>query len=267
VIDVGGGTSLHVHCVGTGTPIVVLDAGLGNDGSVWTDVLAEIGKFTRACVYDRAGMGYSSRPAPRPHTNRMMAREFHALLERAGLAGAYVLVGHSLGGANVRLFASDHLDDVAGMVLVDAVNDEQASRLWSILPEAEMAEFRTGIAKLPEGLDYDTFVAGIADMHASSRSIGDRPLVVLTRGKEDAAPGTSPEQVARQLQVWHDMQSELTHLSTNAVQVVAAKSRHYIQWDAPKLVIASIRQVVEASRAHGPINGNALASLADSNGS
>ena len=174
-------------------------------------------------------------------------------------------LGHSLGGANVRLFASEHLDEVAGLVLVDAVNDEQPSRYWSLLPEADMAEFRTGIAKLPEGLDYDTFVAGIADMHASSRSVGDRPLVVLTRGKEEALPGTSPEQVARQLQAWHDMQSELTHLSTNAVQVVAGKSRHYIQWDAPKLVIASIRQVVEASRTHGRINGNALASLADGN--
>jgi pimeloyl-ACP methyl ester carboxylesterase len=262
VVDVGGGTALHIHCVGRGTPVVVLDAGLGDDGSIWSDVLPEVGPLTRACAYDRAGMGYSSRPAPRPHTNRQMARELHALLERAEVVGPYVLVGHSFGGINVRLFATEHLDEVAGMVLVDAVSDEQPSRFWALLPESDMAQFRAGLSKLPEGLDFDTYVAGIADMRAASRSIGDRPLIVLTHGKEDAARGASPEQTARTLRVWQEMQAELPRLSTNAVDVVAANSGHYIQVDARPLVVAAIRQVVEASRTHGRVNRDGLAAIA-----
>src|SRR5262245_9551346 len=100
-----GGPLLHVYCVGEGRLIVVLDAGLGNDGTVWNGVQPEVGHFTRACVYDRTGLGYSEGHRSRPHSNRQMARELHALLEGAGLPGPYVLVGHSIGGVNIRLFA------------------------------------------------------------------------------------------------------------------------------------------------------------------
>jgi pimeloyl-ACP methyl ester carboxylesterase len=148
VVDIGSGMSLHVHCTGDGSPIVVFDAGLGMDGSAWNDVLPDVAKVTRACAYDRAGMGYSSRPAPRPHTNRMMARELYALLQGAGLRSPYVLVGHSMGGVNIRLLASEHLDEVAGMVLVDAVGADQPSRYWSLFPRRQLADFRVGLSEL-----------------------------------------------------------------------------------------------------------------------
>jgi pimeloyl-ACP methyl ester carboxylesterase len=225
-------------------------------------VQPQIGRFTRACAYDRAGMGYSSGAAPSPHTNRRMARELHALLGRAGLGSPYVLVGHSMGGINVRLFASEHFDEVAGMVLVDAMTDEQPSRYWALIPDSDMAEFRAGLSRLHEGLDFDSLVAGFAEMRASSRSIGDKPLVILTRGKEEMLPGGSPEHTARMLGVWHEMQADLSHLSTNAVQIVAENSRHFIQWDAPRLVVASVREVVGASRTHARVNGSILSSLA-----
>jgi pimeloyl-ACP methyl ester carboxylesterase len=262
VLEVGGGTSLHLHCVGAGTPVVVFEAGLGNDGSVWNDVLLEVAKLTRACVYDRAGMGYSSRPAPRPHGNRQMAGELYALLHRARIEAPYVFVAHSMGGVNVRLFASEHLDEVAGMVLVDTVTADEPSRYWALRPPAEMDEFRAGVAKLPEGLNFDVLVASIADMRASSQSIGDRPLIVLTRGKEDAPPGTPPERTAQMLRARQDLQSELPRLSTNSTQLTADGSRHYIQWDAPQLVAAAIRQVVVVSRTHGRVSASPLAPLA-----
>ena len=258
-----GGPSLHIHCIGEGAPIVILDSGLGNDGSVWNDVQPAMSQFTRVCAYDRAGMGYSIGAAPKPHTNRQMAHELHTLLERANLVPPYVLVGHSLGGVNVRLFASEHANEVAGMVLVDAVTDEQRPRYWALLSERELTAFRADILKLHEGTDFETFVAGIADMHASNPSIGDTPLVVLTRGKEDAPPEAPSERTALMLRTWQTMQADLTHLSTNAVQIVATKSRHFIQWDAPKLVVASVHEVVEASRTHARVTGEKLAPLAN----
>jgi pimeloyl-ACP methyl ester carboxylesterase len=125
-----------------------------------------------------------------------------------------------------------------------------------------MAEFHAGVAKLPEGIDFDTLVAGIADMRASSRSIGDRPLVVLTHGKEEASPGTPLELAASTRRVWQEMQADLTHLSTNAVQVAAENSGHFIQFDAPKLVVAAVREVVQSARAHSRLDAHALAPLA-----
>jgi pimeloyl-ACP methyl ester carboxylesterase len=262
MVDIGG-LSLHIHCIGEGLPIVVLDSGLGLTGEAWDDVQPDVGRFTRVCAYDRAGRGYSS-PAPKPHPNRQMARELGVLLERAGQRGPYVLVGHSMGGMNVRLFASEHPDRVAGMVLVDAVGDEQASRYWALMPDASMAELRVMLDKDPEGFDFDTWVAGVADMRDSSRSIGDVPLVVLTRGREDPPPrAASPEQAAKLRVAWQEMQTDLAKLSTNAAHVTAPNSGHNLQWEAPRLVVGAIRQVVNAARAHGRVNAAALLPLAN----
>lgn len=261
LVDVGG-LALHAHCVGSGSPAVVFDAGLGLDGSAWRDVQADVGRVTRACAYDRAGLGYSA-PASKPHANRRMANELFTLLDRAGVRGPYVLVGHSMGGVNLRLLASDHPDAVAGMVLVDAMGDEQPTRYWALAPEAELAGFRAGLPKMPEGLDFDTLVAGLAEMKASSRSLGDKPLVVLTRGIEDAPPGAPPERTAQMLRAWQSMQTELAHLSTNSAQIVARNGHHNLMWDAPGLVVASVREVVEAARTHRRVNHGVLASFAN----
>jgi pimeloyl-ACP methyl ester carboxylesterase len=118
LVDVGG-ERLHIQCVGTGSPTVVLDAGLGGSSLDWNLVQSELGNTTRVCAYDRAGMGWSD-PSPYPRTPRQIADELHTLLTNAGIAEPYVLVGHSLAGKNVRLFALTHPDQVAGMVLVDA---------------------------------------------------------------------------------------------------------------------------------------------------
>jgi pimeloyl-ACP methyl ester carboxylesterase len=118
LVDIGG-YRLHIQCVGTGSPTVVLDAGLSGSSLDWNLVQPELGRTTRVCAYDRAGMGWSD-PGPQQRTPRQIADELHTLLTNAGIAEPYVLVGHSLAGKNVRLFALQHPDQVAGMVLVDA---------------------------------------------------------------------------------------------------------------------------------------------------
>src|SRR5215207_8827824 len=118
LVDIGG-YRLHIQCVGAGSPTVVLDAGLGGSSLDWSLVQSDLGSSTRVCAYDRAGMGWSD-PGPQPRTPRQIARELHTLLTNAGIAEPYVLVGHSLAGKNVRLFAPSHPEEVAAMVLVDA---------------------------------------------------------------------------------------------------------------------------------------------------
>jgi pimeloyl-ACP methyl ester carboxylesterase len=126
LVDVGG-HRLHIDCQGpedTHGPTVVMDAGVGEDGLSWSLVRSEIAKELRACVYDRAGLGWSE-PGPRPRTNRVMVAELHTLLERAGIPAHYILVGASLGGLNARLYAHTYPSEVAGLVLVDAAHEEQ----------------------------------------------------------------------------------------------------------------------------------------------
>lgn len=123
LIDIGG-RRLHLYCTGMGTPTVILEA-MGPGWSVyWSNVQPEIAKVTRVCSYDRAGFGWSD-AGPTPRIGRRMAGELHQLLRNGGIAGPYILVGHSLGGFIARLYRQAHPDDVIGMVLVDAGHERQ----------------------------------------------------------------------------------------------------------------------------------------------
>ena len=113
LFDVGG-RKMHIDCRGEGSPAVILDAGLGDTYLSWRKVQPQIAAFTRACSYDRAGLGYSD-PSPLPRTSEVIAKELHTLLQAAQIAPPYVLVGHSMGGYDVRLYASLYRDEVAGM--------------------------------------------------------------------------------------------------------------------------------------------------------
>lgn len=125
MIDVGG-HRLHIHCMGTGSLTVVIDAGWGGWSASWSSwVQPDAAKTTRECTYDRAGMGWSE-PGPLPRTAESVARELHILRQRAGVAGPYVLVGHSMGGLTMRTFAHAYPADVAGVVLVDSMSPSQA---------------------------------------------------------------------------------------------------------------------------------------------
>jgi len=134
LVDVGG-YRLHVHCIGTGSPTVILEAGLGDNWLTWSLVQEEIGSFTRVCAYDRAGLGWSD-SGRGPLQSSQVAESLHTLLDNAGIQGPYVLVGHSVGGIHVRSFAHQYPDDVAGMVLVDSSHENQMLRF-----PAEIVQF------------------------------------------------------------------------------------------------------------------------------
>jgi pimeloyl-ACP methyl ester carboxylesterase len=118
-----GGRSLNLYCSGDGSPAVVFDSGGGMPGYSWLLVQPAVAKLTRACWYDRAGYGWSD-PAPASHGSDAIAKDLHALLRVGGVAAPYVLVGHSFGGFNVRMYYHLYAADVAGLVLVDPSHED-----------------------------------------------------------------------------------------------------------------------------------------------
>lgn len=127
MIDVGG-YRLHINVQGEGKPAVVLDSGLGCSSLNWALVQPKLSESNLVCSYDRAGMGWSEE-SPNKRTCQNMVDELHTLLHKAAIPSPYILVGHSLGGVNVRLFASKFPSEVAGIVLVDAAHEDQVERL------------------------------------------------------------------------------------------------------------------------------------------
>jgi pimeloyl-ACP methyl ester carboxylesterase len=276
LIDVGG-YRMHIDCMGLGTPTVILDSGLGDSHISWRKVQPHIARFTRVCSYDRAGLGYSD-SSPRPRTSKDFAQELHILLHNAGIIPPYILAGHSMGGFDVRLYASLYRSEVAGMVLVDSSHPEQQKRLpptlndfdagW--LREQEFFEFTMpfGIPRLlgfcgndaevraaecnfhslRESVAELKTIAKSAAQTASAGSLGNMPLAVLSRDPDSPQCDLPEDLVKPASDAWRQMQRELAQLSTRGTQVIAKNSGHYIQLDRPDLVIEAIRKIVDQAR-------------------
>jgi pimeloyl-ACP methyl ester carboxylesterase len=243
LVDVGG-HQLYINCAGKGAPAVVLEAGLDSGSEAWDSVKPGVAEFTRVCSYDRAGVGQSE-AGPKPRTSQNIVDDLHRLLSNAGVRGPYVLVGHSFGGMNVRLYAAQHPEEVAGVVLVDSLHPDSLSRIREVLGENAWGKIAGQTNENDEGVDLIQSSAQVG----AARTLGATPLVVLTAGRRVAAPfSTSPHIAARLEQLWLELQDDLPGLSSNSTHIIANRSGHCIQCDEPQLVVDAIRQLVELSR-------------------
>jgi pimeloyl-ACP methyl ester carboxylesterase len=113
-----GDRKINLYCMGSGSPTVLFDAASGRAGWDWATVQPEVAKRTRACVYDRAGLGFSD-PANRPSSVGNATRDLRFLLKNNRMSGPYILVGAGFGGMVMQQFAQRIPDEVVGVVLVD----------------------------------------------------------------------------------------------------------------------------------------------------
>lgn len=269
------GRRLNLHCTGTGSPTVLLEAGFGATTWAWAKVQPLVAGSHRVCSYDRAGMGFSD-PGPLPRDGRAAVADLSALLGAARIAPPYILVGHSAGGMTMRLFADTRPRDVAGMVLVDpsvegqfdgqeaavaarVAADERcaAAAAAKVLPSAEprlarctpkpgtsrMAELVQAAALDPahwrtQASEYASIAgANTAALRAGRQDYGDLPLVVLTAGRTDAADAR-----------WGALHRALAARSTRGVQRTVEGASHNIMKDDPGAVAAAIAEVAREAR-------------------
>ena len=179
LVDVGG-YRLKANCMGAGSPSVVLESGLGDMSAEWTRVQPEIAKFTRVCSYDRAGYGGSD-AGPMPRTSAQIARELHTLLQNAKENPPYLLVGHSFGGYNVRVFNGTYPNEVMGIVLVDATQEDQYSLLrqeWTRIYNIDLERAKKQARWAPVFIDM-----GVARIWLSWRGILDGNSYLILQSK------------------------------------------------------------------------------------
>jgi pimeloyl-ACP methyl ester carboxylesterase len=252
-----GGYKLHLYCSGLDNPddlTVMLESGLAGTTSNWTRIQNEVSKSVRVCSYDRGGMGWSD-PTPRSRDGIAISGELHDLLQRGGISGRLLLVGHSSGGIYVRAFRAQYPEQVAGLVLLDASHEDQFERApdgmkhytgilnaYSVLPwVARLGVIRLGpLCNLPADFPVDArenfhavcsrtaswkaqqgehaaLLTAMAQVKAQSQmaKLDALPLAVVTAGND-------PQNFVN----WLELQNELADLSTNSKHIVRTNATH-----------------------------------------
>ena len=258
LVDVGP-YRLHLECTGTGAPTVIIEPGGGASAASLALIAPDVARHTTACIYDRAGKGWSDAAQTAPD-GAQIAIDLHTLLERADVPGPYVLAGHSFGGLYVMRYAAEYPDEVAGMVLIDSTapntnpvppTTERSDSLLKHFSALMSATARLGLGRL-FGATAKEMASFIDEFAVANRSaseagalttLGGKPLIVLT-AEQGNAPG------------WIEKQAALAALSANSLHHVVPGATHQSLVDTPDhaaVVSRAIVDVVEAVRTGAPL--------------
>jgi len=247
LVDIGP-YPLDVVRAGTGSPAVILEAGLGDSLSDWTTVWPAVAKLTTVVAYSRISAGRTG--GPPDYSAKRAVTDLHALLASLQIAPPYVLVGRSYGGLLVRLYTSVYPAEVAGLVIVDGTHEQQVQR-WGALDSTYPAAFRSFfdslLGTMPPGAQSgevrETMRIQAAGAVEGMRPLPDIPIVVLTSMKVDSGAKTI-NMTARGHDAWRAMHDEWFRRSRNGMHIETTRSGHAIQEDEPQLVIEAIQFVL-----------------------
>jgi pimeloyl-ACP methyl ester carboxylesterase len=236
---------------GPGSSTIVLETGLGAESAEWSIVAREVANFARVFHYDRAGRGTST-AAAKPRDALMMVDDLHELLHKADIPGPYLLVGHSFGGLLMRLFARKYRPEVAGLVLVDSMHEDQFDVMGAAFPPPEASDppalagirqFWTGGWKRPDSTTERIDLVESIRQGREITSLDNLPLHVLTAGTFRTMP-LVPDAHRDTLQgLWEGLQARFAPLSSRSKQTFVPASGHFIQRDDPHAIVEAIRDV------------------------
>ncbi|WP_181151193.1 alpha/beta fold hydrolase [Paenibacillus sp. PCH8] len=234
--EVSNGVSLYAEIQGVpnSLPTVVFISGYGDSSSIWSKVQPEIAKHTLTVSYDRAGLGLSGE-TNKDKTTKQQVKELHKLLRKANIPGPYLLVGHSIGGLNVRAFADRYNNEVAGAVLIDSSHENQEAAIMATLPPEFIDLYKSQFSAegdYAEVMKSFSFVAKIRS-HDALRHI---PLTVISATEH----GMGLEMEV----IWAELQEDLAALSDKANHITVEGSGHYVHLESAELVVAEIHSLL-----------------------
>ncbi len=251
MIDIGG-RRLAMTSSGQGSPTVILETGLGAESAEWEPIQREIAKLTRVVRYDRARRGASD-PVDGPRSASDMVSDLHQMLRIADIGGPYLLVGHSYGGLLVRLYAQRYPDDVAGVVLVDSMHEDQFDIFGPKIPPAtpgeaasftEMRAFWQGGWRNPDATTERIDMVESIRQGKAITSLGATPLHVIMAGTMLNNPTVPPHFRAPLQNMFEERQMDFTKLSSRSTHSQVLSSGHFVQRDAPQAVIDAIKTML-----------------------
>jgi pimeloyl-ACP methyl ester carboxylesterase len=243
-----GGRLLFLRCIGSGSPTVILEAGYGDNGTIWAPVQIHASEFVRVCSYDRAGLERSDPPERYPRTGADVVADLHAALTESGVAPPYLLVGHSYGALFSRLFAETYPDEVAGLLLLDPWPETYDDQLRALVTSDQWTAYERMLAADPDN-EVVNFIATYDELRAGG-PLPDVPLLILSHGQPATADCCPPGwPVAAQERLWQASQEAMARLTPKGEERIVPGSGHMIHQAKPDVVVAAIHELVEKVRA------------------
>ncbi len=281
------GYAMHLYCTGQGAPTILLDAGLGDDFTIWAKVQSELSKVTRVCAYDRAGFGWSeSRPGVQDAN--AIAAQLHQLIAVADVQRPFIFMGHSIAGLHLRSYAVHYPNDLAGLVFVDGatplqddrvphelvtIQDQQRKEMpWQkLLMTLGWYRAKGLCTDVPPGFEADSLwikadscvpsqmsavekeldaerASGEETLHVGP--FGSLPILIFSRDPTVLASNWPPAVSRANAVVWNQMQEEAKSLSSQSRRIIAKGSDHYVQIDRADLINKEVSAFVEQVRQH-----------------
>lgn len=278
-----GGRSMNIYCVGGGSPTVIFEGNAGVPGYRWLPLQRRIGVFTRACWYDHAGLGWSD-SGPFPNHSDSIAHDLHDLLKAAEIQPPYIMVGHAMGGFHVRVFRSFYPDEVAGLVLVDPMNEDMTIqihnhnellrptvitilRLITALGLPRLMQPKPGPppqgwtahewtvlnglmrerkARIAAAQELPVWVNG--ELARAGNCLGDLPVTVLTAGIQDQEEDPKLDHNHALKVQLHD---RLAHLSSRGIHTIV-NSGHNIPDQLPEAIVQAVNSMILETRDSSP---------------
>ncbi|MFP3846739.1 alpha/beta fold hydrolase [Priestia filamentosa] len=217
-------------------PTIIFESGYGCPSAYWEPIKEGISNFTKMFIYDRAGIGESEKDE-RAQDSQQSVENLRKLLQKANVKPPYVLVGHSFGGLNVRLYAHTYPEEVIAIILLDSSHEDQNKVMAPLFNEDVKTGYFGQFSMEGSEDSFEEFEESLKQVHAC-KSLGDIPLVVVSAG---LLSYHTPESFA----AWQLFQRDLLHLSTNSKQIIIEDAGHALHIDQPKQIIQIIKNTVE----------------------
>ncbi|WP_273854183.1 alpha/beta fold hydrolase [Guptibacillus spartinae] len=228
------GTELYYEYIdmSDSSPTVVFESGYGWALDNWQSIRKEVSTFANVFFYDREGIGKSNN-SHKPKHSLQIVENLRNLLKAADIKPPYILVGHSFGGVNVRLYASRYSEEVTGLILIDSVHEDQNNEMVPLFTEEVKNEY---LGQFLVESSLNEFEESLEQVRGSK--LKNIPLIVLTGG-------TQPHHTSESFDAWMRFQIDLSYLTKTSKHIIVKEAGHAIHIDRPKPVINAIKEMIE----------------------